>query len=123
MADTDRSSAINVCLIEPSESFPPFRQEREKDGAPHGVVVLNLTRYRFLFCVFQDAEGRVHHLLVHSPILSRRFGQWDGNDVVSAQGRHSPKLAAMHHIYRAQAIACRQNTLERSRGSTALNRA
>ncbi len=34
--------------------------------------------------IFQDAEGSVHHLLIHSAVLSSGFGQRDGNDFISA---------------------------------------
>src|SRR5207247_10506158 len=38
---------------------------------------------RFLLYILQNAESRVHHLLVHSPVLGSCLGEGDRDDLVA----------------------------------------
>src|SRR5580704_1605895 len=67
---------------------------------------------RHLADLFKETIGDIDHLGVNDAILGDRFLERDGDDSVSAQRSHTAKLAAMHHVNRAQAIACGQHTIK-----------
>ena len=65
-----RSSKIKVPTLS--------QNAREGWGPPidSHFETARLTRDRLFFHVFQNAENRVHHFLIHSAIGASSFGQW-----------------------------------------------
>src|SRR5260370_8056742 len=66
-------------------------------------VECRLSRYCFLLHVFQNAVGRVPHLLINGAVLGRCLPDRDGNNLVAAQPCHPADLPPIHHLTHAHA--------------------
>src|SRR6476661_2793136 len=80
-----------------------------------------LTRDGFFLFIFKDAEGRVHHFLVHSSVFRSGFGQRNRNNFICPKGSHSSELAAVNHVDRAQSISGGEHPVECRWRTAALN--
>src|SRR5579872_5419624 len=104
-------------LLKEARKWPP--SDNDKDGGP---MRKRLLVRRFSHAdLFKQSIHDLNHLVVDNSILRDRLLQRDRYDLVRAQRRHASKLAAMHHVDRAQSIACRQNPVKRTRRTAALD--
>src|SRR5208337_2733018 len=69
----------------------------------------------------KNADRGVKNFLIHLTIRSDGFGQRDGNNLVSAQRRHLPEFAAVHHVDGAQSVARGQYAVESAGRSASLD--
>src|SRR5579871_5601390 len=88
-------------LLKEARKWPPS----DNDGGP---MRKRLLVRRFSHAdLFKQSIHDLNHLVVDDSILRDRLLQRDRYDLVRPQRRHASKLAAMHHVDRAQSIACR----------------